>query len=167
MASEARKGMLLIGLFKLLKAVGLLLIGASLLSFLRHDPAGRLRHLFDFLHVDTHAHLVERLLAKIAGVHPRTLRRLGLGTLLYALVFGTEGVGLMLGAVWAEYMTTGVTVSFLPLEGYEVLAHPSVAKILVTVINAAVVVYLVSEIRRRRQAHAISLAGADNHTRAG
>jgi len=78
------------------------------------------------------------------------LHRLGVGTLLYAAVFATEGVGLLLAKPWAEYMTTIVTVSFLPIEAYELLKHPSVVKGLVVLINLTVVIYLVLEIRRRR-----------------
>ena len=78
------------------------------------------------------------------------MRRMGIGTLLYAIVFAVEGVGLLLGKTWAEYLTTGVTVSFLPIEAYELVEHPSVTKALLMLINLAVVVYLVLQIRRRR-----------------
>jgi uncharacterized membrane protein (DUF2068 family) len=47
-------------------------------------------------------------------------------------------------------MTTGVTLSFLPLEVYEFCVHPTLVKALVILINVAVVIYLVFEIRRRR-----------------
>jgi uncharacterized membrane protein (DUF2068 family) len=47
-------------------------------------------------------------------------------------------------------MTTLVTVSFLPIEAYELFKHPSVVKGIVILINLAVVVYLVWEIRQRR-----------------
>jgi uncharacterized membrane protein (DUF2068 family) len=47
-------------------------------------------------------------------------------------------------------MTTFVTLSFLPIEAYELIHHPTGAKVVVILINVAVVVYLVLEIRRRR-----------------
>jgi len=151
MAGEKRGGLLLIGAMKLLKGLGLLVLGASLLSLVHRDAAETIRHWLEFLRIDSHARLVEELLAKVAGVNRHTLRQLGVGTLLYAAVFGTEGVGLILGATWAEYMTACVTVSFLPIEGYELITRASVVKALVILINIAVVVYLVHEIRRRRQ----------------
>jgi uncharacterized membrane protein (DUF2068 family) len=79
------------------------------------------------------------------------MRRLGIGTLFYAAVFCTEGMGLLLKQHWAEYLTTGVTASFLPLEIYELVRHPSVAKTFVVLLNIAVVIYLVREIRIERQ----------------
>jgi uncharacterized membrane protein (DUF2068 family) len=147
---ESRRGLMLIGVMKLLKALGLLVLGIGVLSLQHRDAEGAVRQWVEFLRMDSHGRLVDHLLEKVAGISPRTLRRLGVGTLLYAAVFGTEGVGLLLAKPWAEYMTTLVTVSFLPIEAYELIKHPSVVKALVTLINVAVVIYLVFEIRRRR-----------------
>ena len=141
---------MLIGAMKLLKGIGLLVLGIGVLSLLHRDAEQTLRHWVEFIRVDSHGHLVDHLLEKVAGISPGTLKRLGIGTLLYAAVFATEGVGLLLAQAWAEYMTTGVTVSFLPIEGYELFEHPSLVKAIVILINFAVVVYLVFEIRRRR-----------------
>jgi len=150
MHQESRRGLLLIGVMKLLKAAGLVVLGVGVLSLLHRDAEETIRHWAEFLRVDTHARLVDHALEKVGGISPRTMRRLGVGTLLYAAVFGTEGVGLLLAKPWAEYMTTGVTTSFLPLEVYEFCVHRSAVKAIVIVINIAVVVYLVLEIRRRR-----------------
>ncbi|MES1175830.1 MAG: DUF2127 domain-containing protein [Myxococcales bacterium] len=150
MASDGRRGLLVIGVLKLLKSLALFVAGVGLLSLLHRDAAETVRAWIDLLRLDAHAHLIERLIAKVAGISHRTMRNLGVGTLLYAVVFGVEGVGLLLAQAWAEYLTTFVTVSFLPIEGYELITHPSVVKGLVILVNAAIVVYLVIEIRRRR-----------------
>lgn len=141
---------MLIGVLKLLKALALFVVGLGLISMLHRDAAQAVRQWIEFFRLDIHAHLVEELLAKVAGINHQTMRRLGLGTLLYAAVFGIEGTGLLLGKTWAEYMTVGVTISFLPIEAYELVLHASTTKALVMLINVAVVVYLVFEIRRRR-----------------
>jgi uncharacterized membrane protein (DUF2068 family) len=60
----------------------------------------------------------------------------------YALVEGTEAVGLWYGKRWAEYLTFLVTASLLPVEVYELTDHVSPFKVLAFVINLAVVVYL-------------------------
>ena len=150
MHQESRRGLLVIGVMKLLKGAGLLVLGVGVLSLLHRDAEETIRHWAEFLRVDTHARLVDHVLEKVGGISPRTMRRLGVGTLLYAAVFTTEGVGLLLAKPWAEYMTTGVTTSFLPLEVYEFCVHPTVVRAIVILINVAVVVYLVLEIRRRR-----------------
>ena len=161
MVSEKRGGLMLIGAMKLMKGFGLVALGIGVLSLQRGDAAQTLRHWIEFLRVDTHAHLIEKLLIKVAGIDHHTMRRLGVGTLAYAVVFGTEGVGLLLGKTWAEYMTTGVTISFLPIEGYEMILHPSVIKALVTAANIAIVLYLVYEIRRRRASRSLVETNAE------
>ncbi|MEP7049714.1 MAG: DUF2127 domain-containing protein [Pseudomonadota bacterium] len=150
MHQDSRRGLLLIGVMKLLKGAGLLILGVGVLSLLHRDAEHTIRHLAEILRVDTHARLVDHVLEKIGGISPRTMRRLGVGTLLYAGVFTTEGIGLLLAKRWAEYMTTGVTLSFLPLEVYEFCVHPTLLRGVVILINIAVVIYLVLEIRRRR-----------------
>jgi uncharacterized membrane protein (DUF2068 family) len=78
---------------------------------------------------------------------------LSIGTFLYSAVFLTEGVGLALQKRWAEYVTILTTASLLPLEVYEIVKRFSVAKTVVLLINIAVVVYLVYEVRRTRGTH--------------
>src|SRR4051812_5519605 len=150
MASERRRGLVIIGVLKLLKSLALFVAGVGLLSLLHRDVAHTVRAWIEFFRLDAHARLIDAAVAKVSGINHRTLRNLGVGTLLYALVFGTEGVGLLLAKGWAEYLTTIVTVSFLPIEGYELISHPSLLKGLVILVNAAIVAYLVIEIRRRR-----------------
>jgi len=150
MARATHRGLLLIGALKLVKSLVLFIIGLGLLSLLHRNAAEVVGHVVGFFRLDVHARLIDELLAKLAGIDHRTMRRMGIGTLLYAIVFAVEGVGLLLGKTWAEYLTTGVTVSFLPIEAYELVEHPSVTKALLMLINLAVVVYLVLQIRRRR-----------------
>jgi uncharacterized membrane protein (DUF2068 family) len=150
MASRSRRGLMLIGVLKLLKGLALLIAGIGVLSLLHRDAAETVRHWIEAIRIDPHDRLIDHLLEKIAGVDHRTLRRLGVGTLLYSGVFCTEGIGLLMAQHWAEYMTTGVTASFLPLEVWELFAHPSVVKTIVVLLNVAVVVYLVLEIKKER-----------------
>jgi uncharacterized membrane protein (DUF2068 family) len=153
MAGRTRRGLLLIGVMKLLKGLALVVAGVGVLSLLHRDAAETVRHWIEYIRIDPHDRLIDHFLERIAGVSPRTMRRLGVGTLIYAVVFCTEGVGLLLGKHWAEYMTAGVTTSFLPLEAYELIRHPSIVKGVVMAINVAVVIYLVLEIRKERGLH--------------
>ena len=150
MASESRRGLQLIGVLKLLKGVGLTVVGIGLLA-LRGDAVSSVRHWLAVMHFDVHARLVSSLLGRVRELSPHSIRTAGVGALLYASVFCVEGVGLLLGKPWAEYMTTGVTASFLPIEAYELAKHPSVAKAVVFSINLVIVVYLLFEIRQRRR----------------
>ena len=150
MQGASRGGLMLIGILKLLKGAGLFVIGVALLT-LRGDAASGVRQLLQALRFDVHARLVESLLGRVATLSPHAAHEAGWGGLLYGAVFCVEGVGLLLGKAWAEYMTTGVTASFLPLEAYELVKHPSALKAVVFSINIVIVVYLLHEIRQRRR----------------
>jgi uncharacterized membrane protein (DUF2068 family) len=91
------------------------------------------------------------LLAKLSKLDDRRLKELSAGTFIYSAIFLTEGVGLALAKRWAEYLTIISTASLLPLEVYELAKHASVGKGLALVINLAVVVYLILELRHFRK----------------
>jgi uncharacterized membrane protein (DUF2068 family) len=58
----------------------------------------------------------------------------------YAALFIAEGTGLWLQNKWAEYLTLIATASFLPFEIYEVVKRVTALRVVVIVINAAIVV---------------------------
>src|SRR4051812_3498815 len=121
----------LIAVLKLAKAIGLIAIGIGALS-IRHDHSGNwFGEWIAALAVDPHGRYVNRALAKLTALDAHELREIGVGSLIYALVFVVEGVGLMLRKQWAEVMTVLVTTSFIPLEIYEIEEHPSLAKAVV------------------------------------
>ena len=65
----------------------------------------------------------------------------------YAVLMGTEGVGLYLRKPWSRWFTIGATSSLIPIEIYEIVRELHVVRVLVLVVNVAIVVYLV----RRRE----------------
>ena len=76
---------------------------------------------------------------------------LSVGTLFYSALFFTEGIGLLLRKRWAEYFTIISTGAFIPLEIYELLKHVTPVKILLMILNVAIVVYLVLRLRKERR----------------
>ena len=74
-----------------------------------------------------------------------------MGTFFYSALLLTEGTGLLLGKRWAEYFTVIATSSFIPLEVYELTKRISSARLVVLLLNVAVVVYLVIELCRSRK----------------
>jgi uncharacterized membrane protein (DUF2068 family) len=53
-----------------------------------------------------------------------------------------EGVGLLKKRRWAEWLTVGVTASFIPLEIYEIVRRLSPGKIAALVLNLGILIYL-------------------------
>jgi uncharacterized membrane protein (DUF2068 family) len=142
------RGLMLIAAFKLLKGFVLLAVAIGALRLLHRDLAGVVDHWVNAFRVDPHNRYIHWLLAKLPAVNDRKLKELSVGTFIYSAVFLTEGVGLALHKRWAEYFTIITTSSFLPLEVYELIHHVTIAKGVALVINIAVVIYLVRELRR-------------------
>jgi uncharacterized membrane protein (DUF2068 family) len=151
MASARKRDgwLILIGLFKLVKGISLLIVGFGLLRLLHRDVASVVQHWIEVLRVDPDNRFVHRALLRIFNVTPKQLRELSVGTFLYAGIFLTEGTGLLTRRHWAEYMTLISTGLFIPLEAYEIARHFTIAKLVVTMVNFAIVWYLAARLKRR------------------
>lgn len=139
----------LIGLFKLFKGIGLLIVGFGLLKLLHRDVAAVTEHWIEVLRVDPENRFIHRALVRIFNVTPKQLKELSAGTFVYAAIFLTEGTGLLVRMHWAEYMTLISTGLFIPLELYEIHRHFTLLKVAVTIVNLLIVWYLAARIRRR------------------
>lgn len=67
---------------------------------------------------------------------------LAIGAIIYALLEGTEGVGLAMRRRWAEYLTVIATGILIPYEAYEVIRSVTLFKVGALLLNIAVVGYL-------------------------
>jgi uncharacterized membrane protein (DUF2068 family) len=65
-----------------------------------------------------------------------------IAAIAYALLEGTEGVGLAMRRRWAEYLTVIATGLLIPYEVYEVIRHVTLFKVGALLLNLAVVGYL-------------------------
>lgn len=142
-----RVGVLLIGAFKLLKGLLLLVIGFGALSLIHENVVSEVTHWANVLGVDPDNHFVHKLIQKLWTVDEKKLVEISAGTFFYATVMLTEGVGLLQRKRWAEYFTIFATASFIPLEVYELVKHFSVTKIAVVLVNGLIVWYLILRVR--------------------
>jgi uncharacterized membrane protein (DUF2068 family) len=141
----------LIGAFKLLKAA--LLVGLATVSFRFAGAASAGRppfhltaHLITWLGALPGHHHVFRIINRLLALEPGTAKTLGVACLGFAAVFLVEGVGLSLRKRWAEWLTVGVTASFVPLEIYELIERFGPGKVVALALNVAIGLVLV---RRR------------------
>jgi uncharacterized membrane protein (DUF2068 family) len=151
-ANNKRSGstmLVLIGIFKLFKALMLIVVGIGALKFLHKDAGSTVTHWIQVLRVDPDNRFVHSLLVKIFRVTPKQLRELSLGTFLYAGLFAIEGSGLLLRKRWAEYFTIVTTSGLIPLEVLELVRHFTVTKLVVLIVNALIICYLAARVRRR------------------
>jgi len=71
--------------------------------------------------------VVAQMLEWFSGLSDSRVHALRMVTLAYAAVFAVEGVGLWMRKRWAEWLTTIITASLVPLEIWE-LFHKAVVK---------------------------------------
>jgi uncharacterized membrane protein (DUF2068 family) len=147
MESSDNRLIRLIAAFKLFKAALLIALGVGAFKLLHQDVAGVVEHWIDALKLDPGNHFVDAALTKASNLTPEQVKKLGLGSFLYAGLFLTEGIGLWLLKRWAEWLTVIITSSLIPLEIYEIHRHPTWVKLVVLVLNLAIVIYLIYRIR--------------------
>ncbi|MBV8780218.1 MAG: DUF2127 domain-containing protein [Phycisphaerae bacterium] len=141
----------LIAFFKLVKALLLICVGIGAFKLMNKDLNETLTRWAYSLGVDPRNHYLNRLLVYTLNFDRKKLELLGIGTFIYAGLFGIEGTGLFIGARWAEYMVIITTAGLMPLEIYEIFHHPSALKIATLVINALAVVYLIFRVRKLKK----------------
>lgn len=142
--------LILIGLDKVLKALGLLFIAIQAHRLLHRDIAVTIQDWIKAVRVDPDNVHLHRFIHKLTGVNRRQLQAVSLGSFIYAGLFLIEGVGLVMRRVWAEYLTVVSTALLLPMELYEILyGHGHLAaKFIVTAINVAILIYLIVALRK-------------------
>ena len=138
----------LIAVFKFLKAGLLIALGIGLFKLLHKDVGDVLEHWCQALRLDPGRHFVNLALEKATNVSPEQVKKLGLGSFLYAGLFLAEGTGLWLRKRWGEWLTVIITSSLVPVEIYEIHKHFSYVKVGVLALNIAIVVYLIYRMRR-------------------
>src|SRR5271169_6226208 len=149
-ALEPRFGVLrTIALYKIIKVLLLLAVAygelrlrdaslaAKLLSWAQARPYG-LEH-----------RIVTQLLEWFSGLSLSRVHLFRIVTLAYAAVFAIEGIGLWMQKRWAEWLTTIITASLIPLEVWEFAHRPNLGKAAVVIGNAAIVAYLVWHVRSK------------------
>lgn len=159
-AGEAHdNGLLLIGIFKLIKAVFFFCIGIGAMHLLHKDLSDEVMRLATAMRFDPESRFVALLLDKVDLIDVARLREIGFATFAYSALALTEGIGLLLEKVWAEYLTLVLTISFLPWELYELARRPSWFRLALLGINLAVLWYLVWLLRRKRLLSAETVTG--------
>lgn len=142
-------GLAVIALFKLLKGLLLLLVGASLLRLVDAEIATFFSLLLESLHLNVHSRLLHALVLKVDALQPHSVFMMAIISLTYAALLLIEGFGLWLELSWAAYLTVISTSIFLPVEFYEVTRRVSVVHVAVLLMNLAIVGYLMRQLGSR------------------
>jgi len=138
----------LIAVFKLFKATLLIIVAVGALKLLHRDVGATVEHWIEASGLNPDGRFVTTAVEKVSALSPQRIKALSLGSVVYAALFLTEGIGLWLLKRWAEWFTIIITSSLVPVEIYEIYHHPTPLKVAVLIINLVIVAYLVVRIRR-------------------
>jgi uncharacterized membrane protein (DUF2068 family) len=147
---ERDRGLLAIGLFKLAKSIFFFGIGVGAIHLLHKDIGDEVTRIATALKFDPESRFVSLLLDKVDLIDAHRLKEISLATFSYSALALTEGVGLLMEKVWAEYLTLILTISFLPWELFELVRRADMFRFSLLLINLAVLWYLVWLLRRKR-----------------
>ena len=149
------RGLLLIAIFKMAKSAFFFCVGMGALHYLHKDLGDEVLKIAKELHRDPEGKIVSLVLKNVNLIDARRLKQLGIGTFAYSALALTEGFGLLLEKTWAEFLTLGLTISFLPWEIYELFRHATWVKAGLFAINLAVLGYLVWLLERKGTFHKV------------
>ncbi|MGZ7031200.1 MAG: DUF2127 domain-containing protein [Thermoanaerobaculia bacterium] len=149
-SGRGRKLLILIGAFRLTKAVLLILAGVGTLRLERPGTLYALARWAHDLPIAPGRGVLIRSIQRFAHLSPDRKDLIAAGLFAYATLFLFEGVGLILERVWAEYLTIIATTSFIPFEIYEVIKRVTPIRIALLAVNIAIVSYLIWRRRTRR-----------------
>jgi hypothetical protein len=94
--------------------------------------------------------VVTWLLEWFSGLSAPKIHALRAVTLPTRRFLRSKGVGLWMHKRWAEWLTTIITASLIPLEIWELFQRPNIGKAAVVVANVAIVAYLIWHVRDPR-----------------
>jgi uncharacterized membrane protein (DUF2068 family) len=143
-------GFIAIAVLKLIKGVLLLATGIGALSLLHGNLLALVTDGADAVQVSTQNQLLQKLLQRLGVLDPKQILFISVITFAYSALLLTEGIGLLLEKVWAEYLTAVITASFIPFEMCELIKRFTAVRITLLVVNVLVVIYLSWRLRQRK-----------------
>ncbi len=147
-------GVRLIGAFKLASALMLGAAGFGTFRILNQNMGEVVEHFILRMHLDPENRLIHGVISRVGNVDRSHLVAIGAGTFLYSLLEGAEGIGLLLRRHWASYLTIIATVLLFIPEGYEIAHKVDAVRIIVLLVNLAVLVYLIWRLKQEHQGEA-------------
>jgi uncharacterized membrane protein (DUF2068 family) len=140
----------IIAIVKLAKGAALAGVAFGLFSIVHRDLDQLAQQFIDFMRISPENHYAKLLLEKAGVIEPHSIVNAGIATAFYGAILLSEGVGLWLGAAWAEYVVVVTTGFFVPEEIISMVHSPNLTKAIVIAVNAAILAYVVSLVLKRR-----------------
>ncbi len=151
-----RAGLRVIAIYEVIKTLCLVLVAVAAFHLDREQNFRQLVHWLEHLSLSDSNGLRWRMVSMLQEFGPSRFVAVGVVALGYAVLFGIEGVGLLMGKYWAEWFTVIATASLIPIELYETLHRFGWLKLAALLGNVAIVVYLVRVALQTREARRLA-----------
>jgi len=151
MPIQRPRALQIIAVFKLLKAICLLLVAAAAFALIRSVRLDALAEWIASLPIQHGHRLLVRLLDTLLQLGPRKFVAIGTAACVYASLFLVEGWGLWNGKRWAEYLTVIATTSLIPFELWEIVHRVTLLKVCALTVNMVIVWYLIRLLRQEKR----------------
>jgi uncharacterized membrane protein (DUF2068 family) len=141
-------------LYKMIKAGLEVILGAiAVVLLLRGAEAGAATLAQVLLDHFTGGWALEAATLMVVGATSAHVKFIAVAAFADSVLSAVEGLALAAGKWWAPWLVALATGMFLPWEIIELLRHPGWGRVLILVLNIAVVVYLMLGVLREHRAH--------------
>jgi uncharacterized membrane protein (DUF2068 family) len=127
---------------KLVKGALLLALALGVYKLSDDNLPEEFRHLLKVFHLDPERRFFAELEDKIDAISEAKMMWVAGGTFFYSLFSLVEGVGLIFRVSWAGWLAISESAFFVPIEVYELVHRPSLAVLIILVLNVFIVWYL-------------------------
>jgi uncharacterized membrane protein (DUF2068 family) len=140
------------------KGLIVLLAGFGVLSLVHRDAWDVAESFLEWLHISPDAHYAQVFLNLADQVTDTKLWFVALGALAYSSLRFAEAYGLWKERAWAEWLALVSGAIYLPFEIYELARRPDWIRLVIFLVNLAVVVYM-AYLRMQARMHVVNSYG--------
>lgn len=126
-----------------IKGLVVLLAGFGILSLVHRDAWDVAESFLEWLHISPETRYAQVFLNLADQVTDAKLWAVALGALAYSTLRFMEAYGLWRERAWAEWLALISGAIYLPFEIYELARRPDWIRLVILVVNLAVVLYMV------------------------
>ena len=126
-----------------IKGLVVLLTGFGILSLVHRDAWDVAESFLEWLHISPETRYAQVFLNLADQVTDAKLWAVALGALAYSTLRFMEAYGLWRVRAWAEWLALISGAIYLPFEIYELARRPDWIRLVILVVNLAVVLYMV------------------------
>jgi uncharacterized membrane protein (DUF2068 family) len=141
-------GLKFLALFEAAKGTLVLLVGAGLLAFIHRNVQNEGADIVQFFHLNPAWHYPEIFLKTLSDINSTNLWLLSVSAILYVIIRMAEAYGLWHNRAWAVWFAVASSALFLPIELFELYKRMSIPRLMILLLNIALILYLARDIKQ-------------------